>query len=106
MSILVADHLHNARALANSDEQRPTEASLRRAVSTAYYALFQALCKTCASRLVGDDAPWEIYTPIFRSLDHRQVALALRRSPLAGAPKLQRLGNAFAQLLEFRVGGL
>jgi uncharacterized protein (UPF0332 family) len=40
---LVTHQLENARALAKLDKRRPREASLHRAVSTAYYALFQAL---------------------------------------------------------------
>lgn len=102
MWMLVAHQLENARALATADERRPREASLRRAVSTAYYALFQALCKTCATRLVGDDAPWDVFTPIFQSLEHRQVAQALRQSPLAEVSELYRLGNAFAELQRAR----
>lgn len=31
----------------------PSEATLRRALSTAYYALFHYLCRECADRLVG-----------------------------------------------------
>ena len=39
-----ADHLlEQARHLANRETQRPRQASLRRAVSTAYYALFHLL---------------------------------------------------------------
>ena len=38
------DHLlEQARLLANLDKKRPRQASLRRAVSTAYYALFHLL---------------------------------------------------------------
>jgi hypothetical protein len=35
--------LEQAKHLANREKKRPRQASLRRAVSTAYYALFQLL---------------------------------------------------------------
>jgi len=38
-----ADLLEQAKHLANRERQRPRQASLRRAVSTAYYALFHLL---------------------------------------------------------------
>jgi len=95
---LVTHQLDNARTLARSDKRRPREASLRRAVSTAYYAQFQALCETCARTLVGPDAPWEIFTPIFRSLEHRHVAQAFKQKPLIGTPDLITIGNAFNEL--------
>jgi hypothetical protein len=68
---LIADQLDIAETLATKvDPRQPRQASLRRAVSTAYYALFQALCKMCADRLVGWNQPWETFTPVYRSLDH------------------------------------
>lgn len=95
---LVAHRLENARALALIDKGRPRQASLRRAVSTAYYALFQALCETCAAELVGWDKPWEAFTPIFRALEHGRVAQTLSHSHLANNLELQRLGNVFKEL--------
>ena len=67
---LVQHQLENARLLATHDKSRPRPASLRRAVSTAYYAVFQALCATCADTLVKGHGPWEVYTPVFRAPDH------------------------------------
>ena len=95
---LVTHQLENARTLAKLDKRRPRQASLRRAVSTAYYALFQALCETCASELVGWDKPWESFTPIFRAVDHGRAAQTLLRHHSTTAPNLQRLGFAFNEL--------
>lgn len=95
---LVAHQIDNARLLATVDKGRPRSASLRRAVSTAYYAVFQALCRTCADRLVRWNRPWEVYTPVFRALDHHQTARILLQSALARTPELQRLGLAFKEL--------
>lgn len=95
---LIGQQLATARALAGQDKRRPTQASLRRAVSTAYYALFQALCETCAGTLVGWDKPWEVITPIFRSLEHSRVAQVLTTRSFATTPQLERLGAVFNEL--------
>ena len=95
---LVAHQLENARALARIDEGCPRQASLRRAASTAYYALFQALCEACASELVGWDKPWEAFTPIFRALEHGRIAEVLKPSSLGDRADLLRLSSAFGEL--------
>ena len=99
---LVEHQIENARLLAVADKRRPRSASLRRAVSTAYYAVFQALCGMCADRLVGWGKPWDVYTPIFRGLDHHGIADKLRQPGLALTPDLQRLGLRFNELLAAR----
>src|SRR5271155_2246861 len=80
---LVKHQLENARLLATHYRGRPRQATLRRAVSTAYYAVFQALCVTCAETLVGEGKPWGEFTPGFRALEHGHVAHALRQPSLA-----------------------
>lgn len=50
---LAADLLAQARHLARKEPRRPKQASLRRAVATAYYALFHLLVEEAAQRLVG-----------------------------------------------------
>jgi hypothetical protein len=60
----VADHL------ARRDPGRPKQVSLRRAIATAYYAVFHALAFLCANTLVGWSQSWRAVTPIYRSLDH------------------------------------
>ena len=73
-----------ARLLAagqNSPGQ-PTDAELRRAVSTAYYALFHALAGCCADLLVGSayantgNSLHELWIQTYRGLSH---GTALRR---------------------------
>ena len=95
---LVTHQLENARALATLDKGRPRQASLRRAVSTAYYGLFQALCEACAVKLVGWGKPWEAFTPIFRALEHNRVSDALAHRSFLNKPELQRLKVAFNEL--------
>ena len=95
---LIGQQLAAARVLAGQDKRRPTQASLRRAVSTAYHALFQPLCETCADTLVGWDKPWEVITPIFRSLEHSRTAQVLTTRAFATTPQLERLGSFFNEL--------
>src|ERR1700689_4712923 len=99
---LVRHQLKIARELATRDKGRPRQASLRRAVSTAYYAVFQALCETCAAELVGWDKPWESFTPIFRAVEHGRAAQTLLHPNLSTTPELQRLGFAFNELQSVR----
>jgi hypothetical protein len=100
---LITDQLDIAETLATkADPRKPRQASLRRAVSTAYYALFQALCKMSADRLVGWNQPWEIFTPVYRSLDHGRTLNVLsergsdRTHPLGDA--VEKIGVAFKEL--------
>jgi hypothetical protein len=48
-----ADLLTQARSLATSDPKKPKQANLRRAVSSAYYALFHFLSEEAARSFVG-----------------------------------------------------
>lgn len=99
---LVEHQIDNARLLANADKRRPRPASLRRAISTAYYAVFQALCEMCADTLVGWRKPWEVFTPIFRALEHHRTSYALLQPALTVSPELRRLGALYRELLDAR----
>jgi len=68
------DMIVTARQLVkNSGEKRPREADLRRAVSSAYYAMFHCLCTAAADLLIGgkaakrSDAAWR---HVYRALNH------------------------------------
>lgn len=67
---LAEDLLEQARFLADREPRRPRQASLRRAVSAAYYALFHLLVDEAATRL----SPREPET--LRNLVHRAFAHA------------------------------
>lgn len=64
------DLLELADYLAHREPGRPKQVSLRRAIATAYYAVFHALAFLCADTLVGWSKAWQSVTPIYRSLDH------------------------------------
>ena len=102
MRRLVEHQIDNARLLATAEKGRPRQASLRRSVSTSYYAAFQALCVACADRLVGRSQPWSVYTPVFRALDHYATTQALREPFLAETPDLKRLGLIMKDLQRAR----
>jgi uncharacterized protein (UPF0332 family) len=63
------DLLEQARHLANRERRRPKQASLRRAVSTAYYALFHLLIKeTTRNWRIAEQRPL-----LARHFEHRRM---------------------------------
>ncbi len=50
---------------------RPKQADLRRAISTAYYAVFHALCRMCADSLTGKGKKTRLRT----HKDHRNAMM-------------------------------
>jgi uncharacterized protein (UPF0332 family) len=76
----------------------------RRAVSTAYYAVFHALAKLCADELLGNsiDLRSEEYVRVYRSLEHGTLKTAFKAAPLnRGA--LQRIGSSVVELQSERI---
>jgi hypothetical protein len=84
--------------------QRPREAFMRRAVSTAYYAMFHALCRLCADGLIGGiHARTDPYLRVYRALDHTAAKKILRSKEAASLhPAIAAFGDAFAVLQEMR----
>ena len=81
------------------------QASMRRAVSTAYYAVFHALCYVCADGLVCWSAKPELLEPIYRSVDHGTARRILTGEAARRiSPALLRLGDVFANLQKQRHG--
>jgi uncharacterized protein (UPF0332 family) len=73
----------------------------RRAVSTAYYAVFHALAKSCASILlpsVGRNS--EIYERVYRALDHGPLknAFMTKEGPLKDRQTLRKIGDRVVRL--------
>lgn len=93
--ISVAEGLAGAEA--------PSDAALRRARSTAYYALFHHLARSCADLLIGDDInerSKHAWYQAYRGLEHNEArkacsdALVLEKFPEA----IQDYGNEFKGL--------
>lgn len=75
-----------------------SEASLRRAVSTAYYAVFHAICRLCATELVGGDSLRDEWSAIYRSVDHGAF-----RATRDADGRERRLGDRVRRLLELTI---
>lgn len=77
---LPGDLLKQARHLATRERRKPKQASLRRAVSAAYYALFHVIGEEVTGALVGtsrDGATTSMRNGVQRGLEHgplRRVA--------------------------------
>jgi uncharacterized protein (UPF0332 family) len=74
-------------------------AGLRRAISTAYYAVFRRLASLCADSFAG--RPSKEYESVLRSLNHRDVRKALN-SPEAKSLLRNEVGELFEALLSAR----
>ncbi len=73
---LETDLLETARRLLRPRNQRgrPRQADLRRAVSTAYYAVFHALCRLCADVVIGRRPKCRrAWQQVYRAVQHGLV---------------------------------
>lgn len=71
----------------------------RRAISSAYYAVFQAVCFIFTDTIVRWSSANDVVEPVFRSLDHKLVKNKLSSS---SDPQLRAIGIIFARLQEMR----
>ncbi len=98
---LPTDLLRSATILAKASAGKPRQADLRRAISTAYYALFHALAEDAANLLVGvgRTAPDEPWTRVYRALDHGVARNACREARAQSFPSaLVTVADAFISL--------
>ena len=72
------DLIEAARALSESGRAPPTQARLRRAVSTAYYAMFHTLAASAADLFIGTvrSPAWH---RAYRALEHGRAKSACRQ---------------------------
>ena len=109
-----ADLLAQARGLATRERKRPRQASLRRAVSTAYYGLFHFLIQEASGFLVGTVPRRAAHRrALARAFDHAQMRRASRDFE-AGRPGpwlraagevpsgLREVASGFAELQRLR----
>lgn len=96
------DHLLQiATDLAEINSRRPRRADLCRAVSTAYYALFHCLARSCAdslagrSRSVGNRPMWR---RVYRALEHGQARTRCKNVPRSFPEEVRDFGQTFAEL--------
>ena len=87
--------------------RRPRQADLKRAVSTAYYAVFHELCRTVADLMIGtsgSDRSLPAWRQAYRSVDHSFAKSQCRkRTVMAKFPKdIEDFGNLFVDLQDDR----
>lgn len=96
-----------ARLLIEGSNGKPSQAALRRAVSTTYYALFHLLAQTGADLFVGgpgakrSDQAWR---QVYRALEHGKAKNACKNEEmLCKFPKvIEDFGNMFVTMQEKR----
>jgi hypothetical protein len=80
-------------------ENKRSIAFRRRAISTAYYAVFHAIDKLCADYVTRSaKRSSEEYLRAYRALDHAPLKNAFSQSPLKDVPKLSNIGAAVVTL--------
>jgi uncharacterized protein (UPF0332 family) len=98
--------LEQARHLANRERTRPRQASLRRAVSTAYYALFHLLISDATKNWKRKDQRYALA----RSFEHGRMKSASEKigkpqkiSPSTPDDNLRVVAAAFVQAYQHRL---
>ena len=79
----------------------PQEDSLRRATSTAYYAMFHALAISNANCLMGtsqDSITRHAWSRVYRGLEHRDAKRNLQRNQLLFSQPVRVFADTFVQL--------
>ena len=93
------DLITTARSLTDLEPRPSTQANLRRAVSTAYYAVFHSLAHTAADLLIGREssAAWH---QVYRALEHGNTKNAcLNKQAMQGFPhEIQEFAKKFVAL--------
>ena len=91
-SLLARDLIKVALDLANAANQKPRQSHLRRATSTAYYALFHCLANNCADSIIGRGSGYgkQAWRQSYRALQHGFAKSACDRRSGKMKPILDR----------------
>ena len=105
--MLSRDLLSVADDLASTKSRKPRQSNLRRAVSTAYYAMFHCLAKCCADTLVGSrsaDRSNAAWRQTYRALEHGNAKNSCKnREIVEKFPQdIEDFANTFVSLQEKR----
>lgn len=97
------DLIATAIVLLKAGNGKPTQSNLRRAHSTAYYALFHCLARDCADTLLGGDGAKRsrhAWRQTYRALDHGRAKDACsNHSVLKEFPKsIEDFANLFCSM--------
>ena len=96
-----------ASGTAGGNRGRPRQAELRRAVSTAYYALFHALALCCANMVVGAtrrNRSQPAWRQTYRALEHGHAKNQCNNQAVIGRfpPAIRRFAELFAEMQQQR----
>ncbi len=102
-----SDLIKTAKVLLASGRGKPSAASLRRATSSAYYALFHHLARDCADLLIGGtgaERSKHAWGQVYRSLEHGPVRDRCKnRSMMKKFPNsIENFANIFVTMQEKR----
>ena len=105
--MLPGDYLNIAERLLSGLRGRPRQADLRRAISTAYYAVFYALCRNSADCFIGAsgaDRRGLAWRQVFRAIDHgvAKHRSMNRQAMLRFSPSIRAFAEHFESLQEER----
>jgi hypothetical protein len=99
------DLLSSARKQLGKGQGRPRYSDVNRAISTAYYGLFDEICQACANKVAGvsnaGQRPDENWTKIYRSLDHTHIGKILAevtKPPQTPSKELLQIRTQFFRL--------
>ncbi len=101
------DLIATARDLVGlSARGRPRQSNLRRAVSTAYYALFHCLANCCADMLVGgpgSNRSSSAWNQAYRGLQHRVARQRCQNRSISSFPmEIQYFAQVFVDMQQLR----
>lgn len=99
-------YLETAQVLANNNDNEPTQADIRKAISCAYSAVFHALACEAANMLVGPVQPErsnKAWVEVYRGLGHGTCKTACRKAKDIEFPEgIGNFANTFVQLQDAR----
>lgn len=101
-----ADLIVTAKSLATKNQKRPRQPDLRRALSTAYYALFHFLARSCADYMIGGTKKTHskpAWRQVYRALEHGSAKNACTDGQIKKFPReIQDFANVFKDKQEKR----
>lgn len=99
--MLYRELLEQAYHLATKEPKRPKDASLRRAVSAAYYSMFHLLIHEATRFLVAGSRS-DLRHRLARCFEHRRMREAAMALSKQCAPELKRFAETFVDLQKER----
>ena len=84
---------------------QPTDEALRRAISTAYYAMFHALATSNADCIIGtprDAIGRHAWDRVYRGLEHGAAKVQLQQDQQLFSPSIRQFADTFSQLQDMR----